>query len=120
MKRISLVIIGALLFGSSAFADSDDATRVGLDDLKAKCRELTDNPQIQPFNVRITCREKSHAWKPGTPSQVTLQNNREVGATLAMKNFNASYQGGNAAIAQSQAACATLEQWEHIVQAVDV
>jgi hypothetical protein len=119
MKKFSLMVIGTMLLGSSAFADGDGA-RLGLDELKAKCRELSDNPQIQPFNVRITCREKAHVWKPGTPSSVTLQNHREVGATLAMKNFNVSYQGGNADIVQTQAACSTLEKWEHTVQAVDV
>jgi len=120
MKKFSAMLVGTLLLGTGAFADSDDAKRLGLDELKAKCQELSDNPQIQPFNVRITCREKSHVWKPGEPTAVTLQNYREVGATLAMKNFNVAYQGGNAEIDKSQAACNTLEKWEHIVQAVDV
>lgn len=119
MKKLGLLVSGMLLLGTGAFAE-DNATRVGLDDLKEKCRELSDNPQIQPFSVRITCRERSHVWVPGQASKLTLANYREVGATLAMKNFNVSYQGGAANIDKTDAACTTLDKWEHTVQAVDV
>ena len=116
-----LVVSCAMIaLSGMAVADTEEAARVDLAELKDKCRQLSDNPQIEPFTVRVTCREKVFTWKEATPAAIELANQREVGASLAMKNFHVAYQGSAQQVPNTQANCTVLEKWERLIQGVDV
>ncbi len=121
MKLIGLTVLVASLSGM-AFANEGNVKGYGmtLDELKAKCVELSANQQIKPFKVQVTCSEVSKIWREGQPTQVAVDNSREVGATLRMKGFEVPYSGNTLPAGQTTANCSTLEQFQLTVPAVDI
>jgi hypothetical protein len=84
LASMFLVSAGAAFAGNN---DSGAPSTVSLDDLKAKCKELTDNPQLKPIQVKITCNELSYYWVAGPAKAATLPNLRNVGAVVQMKGY---------------------------------
>lgn len=112
-----LFVAASAAFGSSSGSPIQD---VSLDDLKAKCKELTSNPQIKPVKVRVTCSDLSHFWQAGENAQGLLSNDRKTGALVQMKGFQVPHTLFSIPVEDSPVACPTYVKMERTVSNVDV
>ena len=116
-------IVSSVLFvaTSAAYASSTSPIQdVSLDDLKAKCKELTSNPQIKPVKVRITCNEVSHFWEQGENTQGLLPNDRRVASLVQMKGFQVPPTYFTFTQEDSPIACPVYVKMERVVSNVDI
>lgn len=116
-------LVSSVLFvtASLAFADNGGTIRdVSLDNLKAKCKELTANPQLKPVKVKISCNEVSQFWQEAQPTQGLLKNYRKVGAQVQMKGYQVPHTFFPAPIDNAAVPCAQYVKMERTVSNVDV
>lgn len=94
-----------------------------LNDLKNKCTELAQNQQLKPFSATVSCREVSYEWRKmqmQNPINITINNRREVGATVRLKSFQVPYSSESVMVAPTPADCTVLEEIKMVVPAVDI
>jgi hypothetical protein len=126
MKLKQSLTIGLMTLGfASAAAAQDGATTesLSLEELKAKCTELSSNQQLKPFNAVVTCREVSLEWREmqmEQPETIAIENAREIGATFRLKGFEVPYGSESVQVEPTVAACTVLEEYEITIPAVDV
>jgi hypothetical protein len=119
MKNI-IGLVGFLALGLSTSVFAEGSDKLDLVGLKAKCAELTQNSQLKPFKIQVTCRQEIQQWRLRGTSEMTLPNSRTVGGSLRMKSYDVAFVNGTQPIVDSTAPCPVLEKWKSIVPAVDL
>ncbi len=88
---VRTLIAGSLFVCATAAMAEQGAQQdhygVTLEDLRAKCAELSANDQLKPIKATVTCSELSYVWVAGQSKPASLENSRNLGARVIMKGF---------------------------------
>lgn len=122
---VRTLVAGSALFASAAFANGsqqgqDEHYGVNLEDLRAKCAELSANDQLKPIKATVTCNELSSVWVAGQSKPAQLENSRNVGARVIMKGFEVQQRFYPAQQEATQIACQQFVKVERKVDNIDV
>lgn len=117
------------VLATSAFATTDESnqgqgqgqgqTKLSLDDLKAKCRDLAADPQRKPISAKITCSDLGNKWDQTQQGKGKLKNARKVGAQVSMKGWTVAQQFSNHKVKDTEIACPQYVKVEKIVDSVE-
>jgi hypothetical protein len=119
MKKLAKMF-WVLALGASLPAVGYGEDTLDLAGLKAKCAELTQNSQLKPFKIQVTCRQEIQQWRSAPSAEKPLTNVRTVGGSLRMKNYDVGFVDGAQPITDTAAPCAVVEKWKSVVPAVDL
>lgn len=124
MKLLTLPVAMGLFISGHVLANQriseSDTMNQELLNLKTRCSQLYGNPQIKPFKVKVSCREKSYVWKVGQPIEGYLANSREVGGSFFMKDVQIPFQASKVPVGATKVQCYNLDKWEVTVPSFDI
>lgn len=123
---VRMLVSGLMVFAATAaFGDNEGGQEqsrygVSLDELRAKCAELTRNDQLKPIKATITCNQLQYEWVSANPSSATLPNTLNVGAAVRMKGFEVAHQFYPQDSSPTQIECQQFKKVEKKVDNIDV
>jgi len=92
-KMTNALLFSALAIsgGVALASESSPATlnQVSIDDLRNRCQEILNNPQMVRPEVEVSCSGQLAKWEACSPSSFALQDTTVINGSIGMKNMEA-------------------------------